>query len=192
VNKQSSGFEELQCRIVTLERQNRRFRRFAAAGLLVVGLVFLMGQAAPSKKTIEANEFVLRDDSGNIRARLFVTEKRTSKMNIPGIAEPVPVTLFPRPTLAFYDEKGGTGAMLDDDSLNFLRSHASLSGGILSLGDQTAAVVVSPYSVGLFDEQGYELALGRRALATARTGETHMTSAASLVMFDKNKNVIWK
>jgi hypothetical protein len=52
--------------------------------------------------------------------------------------------------------------------------------------------VVSAYSVGLFDEQGYEATLGRRALATPRTGETQMRSAASLVMFDKKKNVIWK
>ncbi len=34
--------------------------------------------------------------------------------------------------------------------------------------------------------------LGRSALVTPRTGETQMRSAASLVMFDKNKNVIWK
>jgi hypothetical protein len=29
-------------------------------------------------------------------------------------------------------------------------------------------------------------------MVTPRTGETHKTSAASLVLFDKDKNVIWK
>ncbi len=64
--------------------------------------------------------------------------------------------------------------------------------GALMLGDPTAGVVVTRYSVNLFDEQGYEAALGKRALVTPRSGETQTTSAASLVMFDKRKNVIWK
>lgn len=82
--------------------------------------------------------------------------------------------------------------MLDDDSVSFLKSHVSLGSGLLTIGDQAAGVVVSPYSVSLFDEQGFEVMLGRSALVTPRTGETQMRSAASLVMFDKNKNVIWK
>lgn len=94
--------------------------------------------------------------------------------------------------LAFYDEKAEVSGMVDDDSIGFVKSHVSLAGGVLSLGDQNAGIVVSPYSVGLFDEQGYQAMLGRSALVTPRTGETQMRSAASLVMFDKNKNVIWK
>jgi hypothetical protein len=162
------------------------------AGLILGALIIVMGQAGPSKKTVEATEFILRDDNGNIRARLFVTEKRTTKVTIPGIADPVPVTLNPRPTLAFYNEKGEPVGIIDDDSLSFFKSHVSLSSGVLSIGEQTNAVVISPYSVGIYDEQGYEATLGRRALATSRTGETHLTSAASLVMFDKNKSVVWK
>jgi hypothetical protein len=192
VKTQTNGFAELQWRIARLETQNRRFKRLGTVGLIVVACLVVIGQAAPSKKIAEANEFILRDDSGNIRARLFVTEKQTTKMTIPGSTDPVPVTFNPKPTLALYNEKGETAGIIDDNSLSFIKSHVSLSGGVLSIGDQTAAVVVSPYSVGLFDEEGYETTLGRRALATARTGETHLTSAASLVMFDKNKKVIWK
>jgi hypothetical protein len=104
----------------------------------------------------------------------------------------MPVTANPKPMLALYDEKGQATGMLDDDSITFTKSHVSLAGGVLSIGDQTSGVVVSPYSVGLFDEQGFEATLGRSSLVTPRTGETQLTSAASLVMFDKNKNVIWK
>lgn len=182
---------DLQERLAALEKQNRRFKQFAAAGLAGITLLLTIGQA-PAKKTIEANEFVLRDDGGNIRARLFVTAKSTSTMNIPGIDKPLPVTLNPKGTLALYDEKGQVSEMLDDDSISFLKSHISLGSGALSIGDQNIGVVVSPYSVNLFDEQGFEATLGRRALVTPRTGETQMRSAASLVMFDKNKNVIWK
>jgi len=185
------SLEDLHDRILKLEKQNRRFKRLGVAALIVPALLLFMGQA-PSKKTIEANEFILRDDGGNIRARLFVTEKNTTKMAIPGMAEPVPITFNPKAMLALYDEKGKAIGMLDDDSLSFSKSHVFLSGGVLSMGDQTAAAVVSPYSVSLFDEQGFEATLGRTALVTARTGEKQMTSAASLVLFDKNKNVIWK
>ena len=191
MNSHQYELGHLHDRLLALEHQNRRFKRFGAALLVVLALVVVMGQAAP-KKTIEANEFTLKDESGNIRARLFVTAKTTTKMTVPGFAEPVPVTYQAKPTLALYDEKGQANGIIDDDSVTFIKSRVSLSGGVLSLGDQTSAVVVSPYSVALFDEQGFETTLGRRALVTPRSGETQMRSAASIVMFDKNKNVIWK
>jgi hypothetical protein len=191
MNSQQNGFADLHVRLLKLEAQNRRLKRLGAAALIAVALLVTMGQA-PAKKTVEANEFILRDDSGNIRARLFVTEKSTTTMTIPGVNTPVPVTLNPKATLSFYNEKEQVSGMVDDDSITFLKSHVSLGAGLLTIGDQTAGMVISPYSLGLFDEQGYELALGRRALVTPRTGETQMRSAASLVMFDKNKNVIWK
>jgi hypothetical protein len=191
MNSRAKNFADLQDRLLRLEAQNRRLKQLGALALIVVSLMVVMGQA-PSKKIVEANEFILRDDSGNIRARLFVTDKSTTTMTIPGVNTPVPVTLNPKATLSFYNDKEQVSGMVDDDSITFLKSHVSLGAGLLTIGDQTAGIVVSPYSVGLFDEQGYELALGRRALVTPRTGETQMRSAASLVMFDKNKNVIWK
>jgi hypothetical protein len=42
------------------------------------------------------------------------------------------------------------------------------------------------------DDKGFSAALGVKELETSLTGETHSTSAASLVLFDKNRNVIWK
>ena len=43
------------------------------------------------------------------------------------------------------------------------------------------------------DSEGFEAALGvSPPLVTPRTGQTHKTSAAALVLFDKNKNVIWQ
>jgi len=191
VNSHPTRFEELELRLLNLEKQNRRLKQLGATLLILVTSLIVMGQA-PSKKTVEANEFILRDDSGNIRARLFVSPKQTNKMTIPGLAEPVPVTLKPRPTLALYDEKGETSGFLDDDEVNFLKSHISLGGGVLTIGDGTNGAVISSYSMGLFDEQGFEATLGRRAMVVPRTGEKQMRSAASLVMFDKNGNVIWK
>lgn len=191
MNSHPTRFEELESRLLSVEKQNRRLKQLGAALLILVTSLILMGQA-PSKKTVEANEFVLRDDSGNIRARLFMTTMQTTNMAIPGFAEPVPVTFKPRPTLALYDEKGEASGLLDDDEVLFFKSHVSLGKGTLTIGDGTNGATISSYSMGLFDEQGFETTLGRRTLVTPRTGESHMTSAASLVMFDKNKNVIWK
>jgi hypothetical protein len=184
-------FESLHDRVVRLENQNRRLKQLGVAALFGAALFLLVAQA-PTKKTVEANEFILRDDGGNIRARLFVTEKTTTTMTIPGMTSPMPVTMNPKPTLVLYDDKGQVGGMLEDDSIAFLKSHVSLMGGVLTIGDQTSGVVVSRYSVDLFDEQGFAATLGRKALTTPRTGETQLTSAASLILFDKNKNVIWK
>ena len=191
VNSQQSVFADFQDRLLKLEIQNRRLKRLGAAALIVVTLLVVMGQA-PSKKTVEANEFILRDDGGNIRARLFMTAKTSTTMTIPGMNTPVPVTLNPKATLALYDEKAQVSGVLDDDSISFFKSHVSLGSGLLTMGEQNSGVVISRYSVGLFDEQGFEVTLGRSSLVTPRTGETQMRSAASLVMFDKNKNVIWK
>jgi hypothetical protein len=47
-------------------------------------------------------------------------------------------------------------------------------------------------SLDLEDAQGYSAILGSGGLVTPTTGETHQTSAASLILFDKDKNVIWK
>jgi hypothetical protein len=70
-----SGFEDLLDRLAKLEKQNRRFKLLGVAALVGVTLLLVMGQA-PAKKTVEANEFVLKDDRGNIRARLFMRQSR--------------------------------------------------------------------------------------------------------------------
>ena len=191
MNFHPTRFEELERRLLRVEKQNRLLKQLGASLLILVTSLVVMGQA-PSKKTVEANEFILRDEGGSIRARLFITAKSTTNMNIPGIGTPMPVTFNPKATLALYDEKEQVSGIVDADSISFFKYHVLLSGGILSLGDEKAGVVVSPYSLGLYDEQGYQATLGRSALVTPRTGETQMRSAASLVMFDKNKNVIWK
>jgi hypothetical protein len=47
-------------------------------------------------------------------------------------------------------------------------------------------------SLEIGDAQGYKATIGSAGLVTPRTGETHVTSAASVTLFDKEKNVIWK
>jgi phosphohistidine phosphatase SixA len=58
-------------RVAKLETQNRRFRKAAIASLVVASAVAVMGQARTSG-VLEADEFVLKDNSGTVRARMSV------------------------------------------------------------------------------------------------------------------------
>jgi hypothetical protein len=189
------SFDDIRGRLLRLEKENRRFKQLGVAALIVPALLIVMGQA-PSKKTVEANEFILRDDGGNIRARLFVTQKAATTMTLPGMT--MPVMFAPNATLALYDEKGQTKVILNDSDITFENAQGHLGGslgsGILSLqgsGDSSFALL-TPYNLSLSDADGFSATLGSSNLVSPRTGETQKTSAASLVMFGKNKNVIWK
>jgi hypothetical protein len=107
------------------------------------------------------------------------------------------MTFDSTPTLALYNEKEKITAMLDEHGVGFWNSQGhlieSLGLGFLTIaGDGDSGAVVAPGKIGVFNEQGFSAALGVNNLVTPRSGETHKTSAASLVLFDKNKNVIWK
>jgi len=67
-----SSLDELTTRLERLERQGRRWRRTAFVVLLGAVGVVVMGQAPPHRlpKSIEAEEFVLRDSRGQVRASL--------------------------------------------------------------------------------------------------------------------------
>ena len=66
-------------------------------------------------------------------------------------------------------------------------------GGFFSINKGGASKVsLAPGKVDVVDDQGFETVVGTQEVVTPHTGETHTASAASLVLLDKNKNVIWK
>lgn len=191
---EEANVQALVVRLAKLEKQNRRMKQTGVAVLVVGASLAFMGQAS-KPKTVEANEFVLRDGSGIVRARLWVDEQTAATQ------------------LRLFDEHGKDGVFL---------SSSSALGGAISLRDSNGAAqtVLTPLGVsvpdvttdklsvvgndgkprsilsmdGLYvgDDQGFSAQLGVSGLVTPRTGEMHRTSAASLVLFDKKKNVIWK
>lgn len=189
MTSQETALEEIRGRLVRLEKQNRRLKQLGIGALIVIASLVLVGQASP-KKTIEANEFILRDSSGKARARLCVDDKTLGTF------------------LRLSDENGNDDLML--------ASTASVGGGSIILTAGTENLVLVPSSVGFWhsgkekgsevvakaqfssgalfvtDDQGFKATLGTADLVTPSTGETHKTSAASLVLFDKDKSVIWK
>ena len=73
----TSEWTTVMNRLERLEKQNRRFRQIGAVALVLIGSVLLMGQASP-KRTVEANEFLLKDSGGRVRAKL------STEGNLPG------------------------------------------------------------------------------------------------------------
>ncbi|HET8577589.1 MAG TPA: hypothetical protein VFO18_10850 [Methylomirabilota bacterium] len=69
--------DQLMERLDRLERWNRRLGAMLVAALLGTVATLLMGQAPPhrSPRTLEAEEFVLRDSRGQIRAMLGASQK---------------------------------------------------------------------------------------------------------------------
>lgn len=69
--------EELNERLENLEKRTRRARLFTLSVLLAGGALLIVGQAAPKgakpdgKRVIEADEFVVRDERGNVRVRIY-------------------------------------------------------------------------------------------------------------------------
>ncbi len=66
-----SEVSALVVRVENLERQNRRLKAGLTMVLLAASVIVLLGQAAPSDKTIEAQQIILRDENGKIRVGLY-------------------------------------------------------------------------------------------------------------------------
>ncbi len=198
MNFHSLGYEDLERRLLKLEKQNRRFKKFGAAVLSIAALLMVMAQA-PARKIIEANEFVLKDGTGKVRARLSVQDETLGGGGFP--------------KMAFIDESGNTSVELDGSISGMFGGTIGISkengervstlfadsdGGRFWVSDGKAngkpssSVWLTPGNVDITDTKGFETVLGKEELVTPTTGETHKTSAASIVMSDKKKKVIWQ
>jgi len=66
---QKADFQALLDRLEKVEKQNRFLKRAVMALLFLIGSNFFMARAGPGHR-VEAEEFVLKDAGGNVRARL--------------------------------------------------------------------------------------------------------------------------
>jgi hypothetical protein len=215
-----NGLEDIQDRLLKLEKQNRWLKQLGAAALMVSASLIVMGQA-PSKKTVEANEFLLRDRSNNVRARLSIHEpldipsmELFDEKGRPSVELSGGLTSTGRSEgvqgggMILYDSQGHErGSFLVSDTAAYLRL-SDVKGSLKTAVSEQAMIVedgafiarsqgkdmsaIIGGGIKVSDGQGFEATLGTTDLVTPRTGESHKTSAASLVMFDKDKNVIWK
>lgn len=69
---QTPDWPAVLARLDKLERQNRRLKQAGAVVLVLAAALLLMGQASPNR-TVEANEFVLKNANGDVFGRWSAT-----------------------------------------------------------------------------------------------------------------------
>jgi hypothetical protein len=187
-------------RVEHVEKQNRWMKRTGAVAVLSAVVLLVSGQAkVDTKKTVEASEFVLKDANGVVRAKLGM-----------GVA-----LMMKGPGLVLYDERGQERASVstsEEQAKIYLSSGSSITSPSSSMWagmpgkDGSGVGVTGPSGVvrmnldgpliggpqiGLQDKDGYETHIGKTDLVITKSGKTEHTSAASVVMFDKEKKVLW-
>jgi hypothetical protein len=189
-----STVQALTERIAKLEVQNRRFRKAAIAALVVASALAVMGQA-PTRRVLEANEFVLKDASGTMRARLSME-------------------MTDRPTLTFYRDKTHSSASLAGGDEPFLVLNRAGTNELVQLGANRTF-----YGLGLYEQEiraGLSVQNGNPGIelydeagkpqvsieADKKNGEfitlggtpgkqSAMFSNVGAVLFGKDKEVLW-
>jgi len=176
-------------RLERFEGQNRRLKRCGLGVLLLAGAIGVMGQAG------------LVDAEGQARATLGM-DGRVPQLCLYDTRGRTRVSLqvdsVGQPALIFHDEAGNetvTFVGMEDGPGLWLSPGASRSlslqdmlkqkGGIgLYLGKEGPAIQIE-------DVNGFSTVAGKFSLITPKTGETRHTSAASLLLFDKEGKVLW-
>jgi hypothetical protein len=187
------------------------------AGMLLLVLIAAlagMGQVRPKNRLIEGEKFVLKDISGTKRAELVMEaggpglvlydadqnrigrfggtgEGHGAGLSLQGARGESKVTLISLadgPHLLMFDARGKFRGELA----------ATVKGPYLFLHDDNEKVRVALAVEGdapklqVSDQEGYTAVLGTNALITTKTNEVQKTSAASLLLFGKQKEVIWR
>lgn len=210
---------ELLSRVGRLEKENRRFKRGALLLLAAAVTIGLMAQTKPqtpstsSQKpkaaakpapkpaeppppgpvvatTVEAQSFVLKDANGHVRAELAMMGS-TPSLKFRDESGSALVTL------SLNDKPAGPLLLLSDP-----QHHASVAlsvlenaGPQLSLAGERPDIQlrmgVSPdgTTLELSDKDGFMTSIGNGVLA--KNGQAKKTSAASIVLFGKDRKVLW-
>lgn len=175
-----------------------RFRCFAwamAGGGAVLTMIFLLGTALPGQSpTVEAETFIVKDKEGKIRAVLGLTDSSGK----PGLVlydhegnanVLVHLGTDGSPGLAFYEKDRVRVALTVRDSQARLELFDRANRARLELGLSEDDAV----SVKLRDQHGnLRAVLGDLELSPRFKSLKKRRSTASLVLFDKEEDAIWR
>jgi hypothetical protein len=191
--------ESLQGRIAKLEKENRRFKQFGFAALAAMALLFVMAQA-PARKTIEANEFVVKDAHGNTRIRLGVDPKNDSADLWLQTAKGDEGASFSDSGLVLQ-QGGVVRTVLDNGDLSLANAQGQANVKLSAAGNAERDLSIEGPNGYLFykpgealqvsDIDGYMASVGTTDVRGAGGASTH-TNAASIVLTDPDSKVLWK
>ena len=151
--------------------------------------VIMMGPAASSPHIIEAEKFVLRDAQGNVRGWMGVIGKGSELTLGNANARPMVglmVSVDSSDLHFFGSRKSGMNLGVNSGDPAFSMIGAEGKGGAVF-----ASAKDGP-SLALEDGKGFSAVLGTTKLETPANGVAHHTSAASVILLDKDKKVIWR
>jgi hypothetical protein len=194
---------DLADRVEHLESKNRTLTGLALAPWLVLGVLVFTGQARRSAGVIEANKIVLKDARGFETIEINGDDKHCG-ITVTGGPEGVGEVASLRSdglSLMHIESKTHQEVFLDADQMIWLGSNDQdflqlVPNGLMIGGKGSAAVSIfgehGAGSVTVRDAKGYSAILGKAYLQETHSGASRTTSAASLVIFDKNGKVVWE
>lgn len=167
--------DALSKRLERLERESRWWKTLGCAALALLGLTLLVGASGPLGKKfqdeVKARRFVIVDKEGLSRGMLHLSEYGSLRLDL---YDPESVL-----RASMYLGRGGSPALNLFDSRGKMR--ASL--GVRSDGHP---------NLSLYDAEGVRAVLGRIKLEATRSEAVQERPISSLVLFDKNGNVVWQ
>src|SRR6266480_2414640 len=166
---------DINARVEKLERENRRMKKIGIVAAVVVSTLIIGGQAK-TNKVVEANEFRLLDASRKVRALLSMSVSGGPELTFNDASGDFVVALSTTPSPSLTLRPIGTGESV------YLHAGTFRVNLDEDLGGPRIAVT---------DKEGYSLNLGRVDVEFPGTGQNERTSAASLVLFGKDKKVMW-
>jgi len=193
------AFAELQVRaVITQTSVSICLAVFSGVVALVAILQISGPRSTRSERTgvrvVEATQVVLRDENGQQQVQLSAT-KNGPRLEFSMPSGKVRAALELTPSLGsfvFYDTQGEELADLSVGSLDGTAHTSTLE---LFDGNRKTSARLDVNQFGpqlkLSDSAGYAATVGHTVLE-GRSGETHDTSAASVLLSDKAGNVIWR
>ncbi|HET7101746.1 MAG TPA: hypothetical protein VFJ52_11390 [Terriglobia bacterium] len=213
---------EFARRLERLERDNRRLKRVAIAGIVLAATLGVLYSIACSSGRNSAG---IKPDAEKLTAREFDMVDGAGKLRVK-MAMDCPSGANCRPSIKMYDPDGkavtsiGAGRLTvsgKQEEASLLGDHLQFSvsskgsapsvtaelgsgtggGGLLALKGQSGSYVqvnANSPNIEIKDAQGYVMNLGAVDLTTVISGSTSQTTADSIVMFgnDNKHHLIWR
>lgn len=191
----TSDTRELQTimqRLAQLERQNQRLKWTGvaiAAAFLALWSVGSISQASPATGVIEAQKVIFKDANGKVRGWIGVFGNGSELMLGNDQAQPMMRLLVSSDAsdLHFFgSQNGGMNLGVDSGAPSVSMVSAAANG---AAGIEFAK---GGPNLTLKDRAGFSTVIGATELEPLAGAEANFRSAASIVLLDKNKKMIWQ
>ena len=184
---------DIGARLEKLERENRKMKKAGIVVAVFGAALIAMGQSqSQAAKVVEAHEFRLKDSSGAVRGKLFTNDEGQTLLELQNAVGTATASIGTGSVGASINLSGSDSK----SSLTLMSGPASMFPTI-NLRGSAGNVTISADkdfggpSIWVEDVDGYEAVIGKSNLENTKTGKKESTPAASVVLFDKQKKVLW-